>query len=37
VDEGTVTLKPLRGQGQQLTLPLATLPEALDTALSVAS
>jgi len=37
VDEGTVTLKPLRGQGQQLTLPLAALPEALDTALSVAS
>jgi histidyl-tRNA synthetase len=37
VDEGTVTLKPLRGQGQQLTLPLAALPEALDTALSVES
>ena len=37
VDEGTVTLKPLRGQGQQRTLPLAALPEALDTALSVAS
>jgi histidyl-tRNA synthetase len=37
VDEGTVTLKPLRGQGQQLTLPLAALPEALDAALSVES
>ena len=37
VDEGTVTLKPLRGQGQQRTLPLAALPEALDTALSVAT
>ena len=37
VDEGTVTIKPLRGQGQQITLPLAALPEALNTALSVAS
>jgi histidyl-tRNA synthetase len=36
VDEGTVTLKPLRGQGQQQTLSLAALPEALETALSVA-
>jgi len=37
VNDDTVTLKPLRGQGQQQTLPLAALPEALDTALSVVS
>ncbi|MEP0203286.1 MAG: histidine--tRNA ligase [Halioglobus sp.] len=37
VSEGTVTLKPLRGQGEQITLPLAALPEALNTVLSVVS
>ncbi|MEP4485395.1 MAG: histidine--tRNA ligase [Halioglobus sp.] len=37
VSDGTVTLKPLRGQGEQLTIPLVALPEALNTVLSVAS